>query len=61
MEEPPQPPQGGVQRRVLESFLAFLEDEGYVITQRDHDQEWSEEARRTWVEEFFARAKQEGW
>lgn len=62
MEEPTQAPQGGAQRRVLESFLSFVNDEGYVIKQReDDDPELGPLWRHFWIEEFFAQSSQEGW
>lgn len=60
--EQPKAPQGGAQRRVLESFLAFLDDEGYCIRRREEDDpEFVPLWRQVWIEEFFAQAKQEGW
>lgn len=51
---------GGVQRRVLESFLAFLDDEGYVIKQRDEaDLRLGPSFRSFWIEEYFSEQQTE--
>lgn len=60
VEDAPEPPLGGVQRRVLESFLAFLDDEGYCIRRReDDDPEFGPLWRDVWIQEFFDQSRTE--